>query len=237
MFRCRSSMLLRFAFVTSLLASVAAGCGGGEEQALIRNYFTAARVNDRTTLGNIATVSFNPKEDGVVTGPSVESVSPEDRRPLRTRELAQALQKARADEEAFNAKKKEYQDANFEAITRVLDAERQKRPVAPRDKEVQAAWTRWREETMQHAKAISDAQAALNEESEVASTSVFDPSNPIDVTTFDGELITKQVTVDANVRKGDQSEARTMKVTMQRAVLKGKEGQPIEGRWVITAIS
>ncbi len=237
MSRSRSSMLLLTAFVTCLLAGVVSGCGGGEEQALLRTYFVAARVNDRTTLGNIATVPFDPKQDGVATGASVESVSPEERRPLRTRELAEALQKARADEEAFNAKKKAYQDANFDAITRVLEAERATKPVAPRDKEVQAAWTTWREETMQRAKGISDAQAALNDESKVASASVFDPNNPLDVTSFDGELITKQVTVNANVRKADQTEERTMNVTMQRAVLKGKEGQMIEGRWIITAIS
>lgn len=237
MSRPRSSMLLLSAFVTGLLAGLVSGCGGGEEQALIRNYFTAARVNDRTTLGNIATVPFDPQQDGVVMSPSVESVAPEERRPLRTRELAEALQKARADEEAFNTKKKEYQDANFEAITRVLETERANKPVTARDRDVQAAWTKWREDTMQHAKAISDAQRALNEESEVASASVADPNNPVDVTTFDGELITKQVTINGTVRKGEQREDRTMNVTMQRAILQGKDGQMIEGRWIITAIS
>jgi hypothetical protein len=230
-------MLRLSAVVTCLLAGLVSGCGGGEEQALIRNYFTAARVNDRTTLGNIATVPFDPQEDGVMMNPSVESVTPEERRPLRARELAEALQKARDDQEAFNTKMKEYQDANVEAVTRVLEAERATKPVTARDRDVQAAWTKWREDTKQHAKALSDAQAALNEESEVASASVFDPNNPVDVTTFDGELITKQVTINGTVRKGEQREDRTMNVTLQRAILQGKDGQMIAGRWIITAIS
>ena len=237
MSRSRSSMLLLTAFVTCLLAGAASGCGGGrDEQALIRSYFIAARSNDRATLGNVATVSFDPEDDGVVTNARVVSVSPEERRPLRAKELAGALAQARAAESEFNEKKRTYQDTNMDAINRVLEAERANRPVAARDQAIQAEWTKWREETMQHSKAISDAEAEINAERRVPAASVFDPNNPIDVTQFDGEIISKQVTVEANVARGGQEEPRTFTITMQRVVLTGADGQPVDGRWIITDI-
>jgi hypothetical protein len=231
-------MLLLTAFATCLLAGMAAGCGGGgEEQALVRNYFTAARVNDRTTLGNIATVQFDPQEDGVVTAPNVVNVTPEERRPLRTKELMAALQQARDAEAEFNTRKREYQDANIEAINRVIESERANREIAARDRAVQTEWTKWREETMQHTKMISDAESELNAERRVPAASVFDPENPIDVSQFEGELISKDVTVEANVTRGETQEERTLTVTMQRVILTGPDGMPIEGRWIITNIS
>jgi hypothetical protein len=232
-------MLLLTAFATCLLAGIAAaGCGGGgEEQALVRNYFTATRVNDRTTLGNIATVQFDPQEDGVVTAPNVVSVTPEERRPLRTKELMAALRQARDAETEFNTRKREYQDANIEAINRVIEAERANQQIAARDRAVQEAWNKWREETMQHTKMISGAEAELNAERRVPAASVFNPENPLDVAQFDGELISKDVTVEANVTRGETEEQRTLTVTMERAILTGADGQSVEGRWIITNIS
>ena len=45
-----------------LLASAGlTGCGGGgEERALINRFFTASRLGDRTTAGNIAMMAFDP---------------------------------------------------------------------------------------------------------------------------------------------------------------------------------
>ena len=109
------------------------GCAGGPEQAIIRNYFIASRVNDTATLGNIAMVRFDPQVDGVVRSPNVQSVEEEQRRPLRVRELDQAVRDARAAEEEFTARKIEYQDENVDAIGRVLEAESEGREVARRD--------------------------------------------------------------------------------------------------------
>jgi len=238
MFRVTTKTLLLGALATALLAGPMAGCGGGgEERRIVRNYFTASRVNDRATLGNIAMVEFNPRDDGVVIDFDVVSVSEEMRRPLEFKRLTAALRAARAAEQEFTERKKTYQDANFDAITRVLEAERANKPVAARDRKVQEEWTTWREETMAHAKKVSDAQAALAAEAGVVELSVSDPSTPRDVTQFDGELITKAVTVDARVQKEGQTEERQMVLRLQQAMLTGGEGEPIEGRWVITSIS
>ena len=210
--------------------------GGGEEQGLIRSFFQASRFGDRTTLGSMAMVGFSPDTDGTVSGVSVQSVAEEQRRPLQIVSLGEAVAEAEAEELAFRAEKKVYQDENFDAITRVIEAERDQEDAASRDQEVQEAWTNWRAEERQHALQVSRAQDALNEESQVAEVSVFEPANPIDVSQYEGELITKDVTITADVEMDDTEEERTMVITLEKVELQGADGL-IDGRWIITAIS
>ena len=225
-------------FVGVLLASAGlTGCGGGgEEGALLNRFFTASRLGDRTTAGNIAMVAFDPDADGSVSNLDVTNVSEEQRRPLRMRELADELAQTQADQQDHSSRMKAYQDENLEAIARVIEAERAGDDVANRDQAVQAAWTTWRAEAQEQSRSVSDAQGAVSDESQVAEVSAFDPSNPVDVQQYDGELLTKQVTIDATVEMGDSSEARTMVVTLQKVVL-GAGDDMIEGRWVISNIS
>ena len=144
--------------VVSLGGLTAACAGAGAEASIVRSFFQASRYNDRATLGNMAMVVFDPDEDGVASGISIESVGEEQVRALRLREFLSALEEARAAEEAFNGEKKVYQDEHFEAINRVLETERAGEAVAPRDEEVQTEWTTWRDQTMDHTKMISDAR-------------------------------------------------------------------------------
>ena len=227
-----------FAFTICALAGFVAGCAGGAEQAIIRNYFVASRVNDTATLGNIAMVRFDPRVDGVVRNPSVQSVEEEQRRPLRVRELDQAVSDAQSAEAYFTTRKIDYQDENVDAINRVLEAESEGRDVARRDLEVQEAWTTWREETRQHAKMVSDAQVTLNDESAIAELSLFDPNNPIDLTQYDGELISKRVTIAATVETPDgQQVERAMVVTLEIVQLAaGPDGVALQGRWIVTGL-
>ncbi len=84
---------------------------------------------------------------------------------------------------------------------------------------------------------VSDAQATLNEESVVAELSLFDPNNPIDLTQYDGELISKRVTISATVETpDDQRVERTMVVTLETVQLTGPDGVALEGRWIITGL-
>ena len=224
------------AFMLCALAVLAVGCSGGPEQAIIRSYFTASRVNDSATLGNIAMVSFAPDQEGTVQNFSVENVV-EEIRVLRMQEMSQALEDATNSEDEFTELKIAYQDENVEAIGRVLEAEVGDGNVARRDLEVQEAWTKWREDTMVHAKAVSDAQAQLTAETAVAELSLFDPSNPIDVTGLAGDLTSKDVTIQASVKTPDAQEIdQTMVVTLERVQLTGADGAMLEGRWVITGI-
>ena len=223
---------------TSIGAGLLVGCGGsGEERQLIRSFFLASRVDDRATLGNLAMVAFDPDTDGTVPTFSIENVTEEQRRTLRLGELGEELARIQAEEQEFRERKKVYQDEHMEAIGRVIEAERADENAGRRDQEVQEAWTTWREEERMFAKQVSGALSAVNEESLVAQVSVFDPSNPIDVRSLGGELISKEVTINATVEKDGASEERTMVITLQKVELQGSDGALIDGRWVITIIA
>jgi hypothetical protein len=215
----------------------AAACASAPEEEILDNYFRASRLRDNQTLANIATVAFRPQQEGVVQQFNVTAVGEEQRRTLHLKELAEAYEKARREDEEFTKRKKEYQDANIEAIGRVLKAEAAGTRVSGRDAEVQKAWTKWREETAQYAKRVQEAREALDNERAVVEVSVYDPRNPVDVTKCTGELVTKEVTINARVRQPDGNVAtKTLVVTMQRAQLKSPEGREIPGRWIITGV-
>ena len=237
MARSRTTALVFVLFMAPLATLFVSACSGsGAEQTLIRAYFTAARTGDRTTLNNIAMVAFDPREDGTVSTFSIESVAEEQSRPLRLKELSVALITAQQAEDDFTAEKITYQDEQFDAINRVLLAERDGEDVARRDVEVQEAWTDWRTRTIEHAKMVSGARVELSNEENATSLSVFDPSTPVEVTEYDGELLTKDVSVTASVELDGTESERSMVITLQKAVLVGSDGTVIEGRWVVAQI-
>ena len=217
---------------------LAACGGGGEELSIMRSFFQASRYGDRSTLGNMSMVVFDPQEDGIASSPSVEAVTEEERRPLRMIELSAELETLRSEETAFREEKKAYQDENFDVISRVVEAERAGEDVRRRDQEVQEAWTKWREDEREFARQVSAKQNELNDESRIAQVSTYDPANPLNVVEYEGELISKVVTVSANIERDGAEEERTMTVTLQMVELAGGGGETglIEGRWIITAI-
>ena len=238
MARSRTTMFVFALFAAPLVALCVSACGGGGAEApLIRTYFLASRVDDRATLGNIAMVAFNPRKDGTVSTFTVDTVEEEQSRPLRIKKLHQALLEAQQAEDKFTAEKGTYQGEHFDAINRVLEAERNGEDCAPRDVEVQEAWTDWRNRTMKNAKMVSHAVAALTREQNAASLSVFDPGNPLDLTQYDGELLTKDVSITATVDLNGSQSAQAMVIRLQKAVLTGSDDATIEGRWVIANIS
>ena len=238
MARSRTTAFVIMLFVVPLLAMLVSACGGaGPEQTLIRAYFRAANVGDRGSLVNIAMFAWDASANGTVSSPSVDSVSEERSRPLRVKELTQTLADARAADETFTQEKVTYQDENFDAINRVLAAERDEEDVASRDTEVEEVWTDWRNRTMEHSKMVADAQQQLTAEQNTASLSMFDPNNPLDLAQFDGEIQTKDVAVTATVERGGSESEQQLTVTLQRTVLVGGDGEPVEGRWVIANVS
>ena len=133
MARSRTKAFVFVLFMAPLAALFASACSGtGAERTLIRSYFLAARLNDRPTLNNIAMVAFDPREDGTIRTFSIDNVAEEQSRPLRLRELNTALMEAQQAEDDFTAEKVTYQDEHFDAINRVLGAERDDEDVARR---------------------------------------------------------------------------------------------------------
>jgi hypothetical protein len=233
MLRPRYFWCLLFVPVLLTLALAGPGCGGAPEYQLVNQFFRSSRLADTMTLGNIATVSFDPKKDGTVESFSIVSVTPEQTRELKMVEYAKALKDAQAKDAELSKEMKAYQDANTEAIDRVLKAEAKNARITGRDAQVQAEWMKWREQQKAHSKEVSNARQKLADERRVAELSIQDR----DVTTYAGSESTKEVTIDANVRTPEgTSVKKTLVLTMQRVVLKDETGQDITGKWMFTKL-
>ena len=74
--RNRRSQVLLLATLLAPLPAIACSSSSPEQQQLIE-FFDASRLNDLTVVGNMATVTFNPKADGTVRHFDIEQVSEE----------------------------------------------------------------------------------------------------------------------------------------------------------------
>ena len=164
MLRPKTSVYLLAPMVLAVAALSACSSQYASEENLVRQFFRASGLRDSQTLANFATVSFDSKTEGTVgtSGFEVTAVSPERSEPMRVIEFNRTVTEAEAANKAFNDKKKTYQDANADAIDRVLKAESAGRKLTGRDLQVQAEWTKWRDESVAEAKKVSEARAALS---------------------------------------------------------------------------
>lgn len=220
-----------FALLTGTLALVM-GCSGGAEEQVLEDFFRAARMRDNTTLGNFATVGFDPRTDGVVQSFDVVSVSEERTRPLPLKQYAQELADARAKDEELSKQKLSYQNANIAVIQRVTkDGAR----VAPRDQAVADEWAKWTADAAASMKAVSQAQRQLNNSKGLAELSLVRTPAEGNIENFDGELVSKDLVIDATVRQPDGATVqKNFKVTLSRARMKNTDGSDIDGRWILT---
>lgn len=232
-------ILIAPALILAIVAMIGCG-GGGEEKTVLMKYFNASKMRDNLTLANIATVGFDPDTQGQVQSFSVVSSAPEQSVPLGLKTHQAELKAAQDADAEFSKKKKDYQDANTEAIDRILKAEAANKPLKGKDADIQKEWTKWRDETKEYATKVTEARKALNVDRPVVEISIQDPRNPVVVTDYEGEITTKDVTIDAKVKGKDGATAeKQFVVTLKRATLKGvvgKDGKAADlvGRWVIT---
>jgi len=237
MSRQRSSTRDRLAIsLGAFTFALAAGCSGFSEQTILNQFFAASRLRDNTSLANLTMVSFEPRTQGTVTKFEILGVTAEQRKPLTLKALAQAHQAAKSDDAAFTKRKEEYQNENLAAIQRVLRADRERTKVKGKDAEVQATWSKFLQDGAAVSRKVSDAKRRLASESSLVDLSINGGSNtPVEITKYDGELVSKDVTIDAAVRlpSGDTAQKKYV-VTMQRAVLKADH--EITGRWIIANI-
>jgi hypothetical protein len=89
-----------------------------------------------------------------------------------------------------------------------------------------------------HSKAVSDARVQLGNAKALAELSLSIPNGPTpDVTNITGDLVAKDVTVEAEVKTPDgQSTQKQLVVTLERAVVKKADGQSQNGRWIVTKV-
>ncbi len=238
MLRPKTSVYLLASMVLAVASLSACSSANASEENLVRQFFRASGLRDSQTLSNFATVSFDPKTEGTVADFEITSVSPERSEPLRVIELSQAAAEADAANKVFNDKKKMYQDANADAIDRVLKAESAGRKLTGRDAQVQAEWTKWRDDSGAEAKKVSAARAALSDARPIAELSLMANSGAPTPTVeeLNGTLVSKDISVKAQVRGADGATGeKNYVMTAQRAVVKSDKGER-QGKWIITTI-
>lgn len=218
---------------------VATACSRPPEHQQLTQFFRAAKARDNTTLAMMSAVEFDPRTDGTVESFDITSIGAESRRPLGVKKLLEAEREAREAEAEFAERKMEYQTANLAVIEQVVKLERDpKAKLTPAQQTVKTLWDTWREESTQHTRAVSAARAALSSGLGPTEASLTQPGQPaFDVDTFDGDLVTKDVTIAAKVRTpAGETAGRTLTVTFARAS-GTQEGVAREGRWIITKIT
>ena len=235
MHRPRHSGWLLLIPVLVAFALTAAGCGGSDHDLMVRKFFMSARTGDVATLGNIATVSFDPNKEGRAENLKFISETPEQTRTLKIAELEKVFKEAQDAETDYSKRMKEYQDKNIDAINRIVKIEQSgKGKPAGGDLAIQAAWTKWRDDNAVVQKAKSEAHTALLAERKVADLSLPD----VDAGTYpEVTEVTSDVTYTADVRTPDnQVTTKTLVLTFQRVVLKDAAGKIKEGNWMITGL-
>jgi hypothetical protein len=103
---------------------------------------------------------------------------------------------------------------------------------------MKAEWDKWREDATAHTRAVSAARAAVAAGIGPAEASLTQPNQPaFDAAAFEGDLVTKDVTIAAEVRdpKG-QTASKNLTITLARAV-GTLGGTARDGRWIITRIA
>jgi hypothetical protein len=218
--------------------AILGGCSSTPPEAnIVRQFFRASQLRDTQTLANFAVVTFDPKQNGVVTDFDVVSVSPERTEPLQVTELSKTVTEAEASNKAFTERKKAYQDKNMDAINRVIKAQAAGRRLSGADGKVQAEWEKWQAETAAEAKKVSAARTALADARPIAELSLASgQGDPPPIEQLQGNMVTKDVTINASVRAPDGATSqKQMVLTVQRAVVKGADGERA-GKWIITSL-
>jgi hypothetical protein len=229
----------RITLLTSAIVfAILVGCSVVPEEKIVRDFFRASRLRDNAALGAFATTSLDPTRDGQVTTFKVLSVSPERTAPLPVKKYDDAFDEATTAQKAFAREKYAFQQANLETIERVEKLEARNSPVSRKDAAVQTTWSKWRDDEARHLKAVSDARVALSRTKGIAELSLSQPNGRTpDVAHYVGDLIEKDVTVDASVRMPDgQTVQKTLVVTASRTVMKNEKGETLTGRWIITGV-
>lgn len=205
-------------------------CSRPPEQQFLTQFFRAARGRDNTTVGRMSAVEIDPRTQGSVNDFDIVSISDERREKLTFKPLFEAEAQAREAEKAFLKTKIEYQNANIKQIEEVLKLEQQPdAKFSPALQKVKAEWDKWRADIAAHARASNQATLAIKQATGLAEASLTQPGQPaLDPRTFDGETITKDVVVDAEIRTPDgQTTNKQLTITIARVAGGGREGRPI----------
>lgn len=230
--------VLRAAWLLLPVAMLEVACSRPPEQQMLNQFFRAVRSRDNTTLAMMSAVSLD-RNQGTVEDFEIVTVGPEQRAPLGLQSYVDAYQTARTAESEFQRQKKEYSDANLKTIEEILKLESNPNAKLTREQQaVKPVWDKWRADTATHVKNLSTAEAALKAAAVPIEASLDQPGQPaFDMNAFQGEMVSKDVAIKAEVRLPDgQVSEKDLVITMSR-VAGTQAGTPREGKWIITRIA
>ena len=239
MFHTRMRETLAIALVLAPLALLAAACSSRPpEHQFLSQFFRAARTRDNETLAMISAVKLDPRAQGEVSDFDITNVSEERRTPLDFKGLLSARQKAIDDEADFRKRRLEFESKNRPALEAIAKMESD--PAAkftPQQQQLKAEWDKWKADALTVTKTTASSRSAVSTSTGPAEASLTQPGQPgFDADKFTGELISKDVTLDAQVKTPDgQTVAKTLIVTIQR-VEGTQDGVQRSGRPIITRI-
>jgi hypothetical protein len=225
---------LRFALAFLVLAA----CGSTPvEQTLLTQFFRAARVRDNTTLASMSAVNFDPRTEGAVETFTIDSIGEPQHRQLQIQQFTEEQDKIRADQVEFTKKMRDFYQSNSIAIDRASKADQAGQPVRGQDATLLTEWKKWDADSRDLERKLSQARQRAARERSTAVASLSAPGrDDVDVAGMDVDMISEPVTVTAQVQTADgKTTPKTLVVTLQRASGK-KDGQTIEGRWIIMSI-
>jgi hypothetical protein len=227
------------ALAVAPIALLGIACSRPPEQQFLAQFFRAARARDNATISMMSAVEFDPRERGEVSSFDIANVGEERRTPFDLAPLIGAARKAEEDQKDFLRRKIEYQNANMAALQVIVKLERDPKTKFSGDQaKIKAEWDKWREDTNTYQKALTTARNAVTAATGPAEASLTQPGQPGFVADkFKGELVSKDVTVNAQVKAPDgQTSQKTLVVTIQR-VSGTQDGNPREGRPIIVKIA
>lgn len=239
MVRSRVRSTLKAVLLLLPVAALEVACSRPPEQQMLNQFFRAARNRDNTTAAMMATVALDPRTQGSVEDFSITSVGAERREPLPHKALMEAAEKARQEEAEFQRRKKEYSDANLATIEEILKIENQPNvKFTPLQAKVKPEWDKWRADTAMFVKNLSTARAAAGAATALPEASLAQPGQPeFDVKAFEGEMVSKDVAIRAQVKGPDgQTAEKDLTITLSKAV-GTQAGTAREGKWIITKIA
>ena len=229
---------IAIALLIAPIAVLTAACSAPPEQQTLNQFFRAARTRDNETLARMSAVAFDPREQGEVTDFEITNVSEERRSPLEFKTLIDAEQKAAAAELGYRKKRLEWESNNRQALEAIAKMERDpKAKMSAAQQAMQAEWMKWRTEAGAMQKATAAAKAALAAATGPAEASLSQPGQPpLAPDKFQGELLSKDVTLNAEVKSpSGETSQKTLVVTIQR-VTGTMDGTQRNGRPIITRI-
>lgn len=214
-----------------VLLSVITNCGGHPEEGLLKRYFSALALNDRTTL---STMALEPLSIDASQGWEITSVTEERIEPFKLPEMDQTEKELKKKLEGHVGPTMDAEDALWEAKEKLKNARTgAARRAAQREiEETQAKFDEERELHRQLQQDFNEAEDTAQKEEEIATFSLGTGRLP-NIRDLSGEVYFSEVDVQAT----GQSGTKNYRFYLRRYILTDETlDLTHRGRWVIVKI-